>query len=152
MKVVWFGFLCLMAGWDLCRRKIPVVALVMCGAVGGLGTMTQAVMEWNGYADAAAKAGGIMISMAVGGALLLLGKMTEGALGSGDGYFFLVSGFYLSWEQSLGLLCYGLLLSSFWGLGVLAWGNCKKVPARKMRMPFLPFVWLAAVLWRGVMQ
>lgn len=154
MRAVWFGFLCILAWIDLRKRSIPVYWFVIVGVVGVAGV----VWEIAGGPGASGTVGSsvfrilteLAMSMAVGLLLLLFSYLTRGALGAGDGCFFLVTGLYLPWGQNLGLLCYGLLISSLYGMGVLICGMWKQEAVRNKHIPFLPFVWAAAVFLMGV--
>lgn len=78
--------------------------------------------------------------------LLFCGNMTRGAVGVGDGWFFLISGWFLGLKHTMLLLCGSVFLCGGCALVILcqkrAWRN---VHARKITLPFLPFtgcVWL----------
>ena len=79
-------------------------------------------------------------SMAVGLGLWLISKGTDGAVGAGDGCFFIVTGIYLEVWDNIALLLYGLLLSSLFSLGIVMWGMVMHVNVGKKRLPFLPFL------------
>ena len=77
--------------------------------------------------------------------LLVLSKITKGAVGQGDGFFFLVSGMYLGFWDNVALLFFGLLICSLWGMGMLIWGMFEKKRIKNVQLPFLPFLVPAAV-------
>lgn len=82
--------------------------------------------------------------------LLLLHKVSRGTIGAGDGWFFIVSGLFLNIKENLYLLCYGLLLCSFWCVILVIWGMVKGISMRNCRIPFLPFlfpvgIWLVNI-------
>ena len=52
----------------------------------------------------------ILLSSGIGLALLLLSKYTNGGIGEGDGWFFIVSGWYLDWQDNVQLFLSGLFL------------------------------------------
>lgn len=72
--------------------------------------------------------------------LLVLSKITKGAVGQGDGFFFLVSGMYLGFWDNVALLFFGLLICSLWGMGMLIWGMFEKKRIKNVQLPFLPFL------------
>ena len=83
----------------------------------------------------------------VGGVLLLISRLTGGGIGEGDGWFFVVSGLFLSPGENGLLLLSGIFLSGIFSLlyvvaGVLS-GTWQR---RGKRFPFLPFL-LPAGLW-----
>lgn len=82
----------------------------------------------------------ILISAAVGGGILILSRITEGGIGEGDGWFFVISGFFLNPWENLLLFLSGLFLSALYGLIVLAVSFMMKTPIREKRMAFLPFL------------
>lgn len=86
----------------------------------------------------------------VGVALIGISLVTEGALGEGDGIFFIVAGLYLGFWRNLFLFGAALFLCSGAGLACLIWGRYSGTDYRKKTLPFLLFVfpvgiWLAVV-------
>lgn len=151
MKEVWFVFLCIAAGIDLWKQNIPAYLFGIAGVAGVMGIAAEAAVmgSWTGammvVADVAA-------SVAIGLVLLFVSRMTAGGLGAGDAWFFLVTGLYLPWRENLSLLCYSGCFSSLYGIGVLAWGWRRQSSVRRIKIPFLPFVWMAAMVLRGVIR
>lgn len=84
-------------------------------------------------------------SMAVGIGLWLVSKGTRGAVGEGDGCFFMVTGIYLGVWDNLALLLYGLLFCSLFSLGIVLWGMVTHVSVGKKKLPFLPFLLIPGV-------
>lgn len=89
-------------------------------------------------------------SAAVGIALLALNYVTEGKVGEGDGWFFIVSGLYLRPGNNLLLFLSGLMFSGVYALTLFAAAFSEKSSIRKKRIPFLPFLlpmglWLSAL-------
>ena len=84
----------------------------------------------------------------VGIFLLALSYATQEAVGWGDGFFFLAAGFYLGFIKTVFLFSVSILLcfpvSSFLMVRRIWRGN-KTADFGKERLPFLPFVLLAAV-------
>lgn len=154
MKEAWFVFLCIAAGIDLWKKNIPVCLFWMAGAAGIMGIVSEvseaAVMgNWMG---AMAVVADVAASVTIGLVLLFVSHVTAGGLGAGDAWFFLVTGLYLSWTENLSLLCYSGCFSSLYGIGVLAWGWRRRGNVRRSKIPFLPFVWMAAIVLRGVIR
>lgn len=89
---------------------------------------------------------GILLSAAVGILLLLLGRVTDGGIGEGDGWFFIVTGLFLEPLENFMLFLSGLVFSSVYSLAYMAavfiGGGC----VRQKRLPFLPFL-LPVGLW-----
>lgn len=74
-----------------------------------------------------------------GGILFLISKCSQGALGEGDGIFFIIAGIYLGFWKNLVLFFSALLLCSFFGLALLVWGRMQGKDYRKKTLPFLVF-------------
>ena len=53
----------------------------------------------------------MLLSGGIGLFLLILSKCTNGGIGEGDGWFFIVSGWYLDWQDNVQLFLSGLQLS-----------------------------------------
>ena len=131
MKAVFAVFLCACAWKDLKEKEIPLIFFVVAAAAGVIwaaGDLGQAA------------------SLLPGTGLLIISYCTKGAVGKGDGLFFLVSGLYLGFWKCLALLFCGLLFCSAWGLGMLIWGFCAGKKVKDIRLPFLPFLIPAAVI------
>ena len=82
-------------------------------------------------------------------ALLFLSRMTQEAVGKGDGCFFIISGLFLELFLNIRLLLYGILLSGVFGGGFYFYSRLKGRDVRKTAMPFLPFlvpVWIGMVM------
>lgn len=82
----------------------------------------------------------------IGVILLMLSKMTEGAVGPGDGMLFFITGIYLGFWKNVMLLWGSLLLCSCWGIGLLAVRQIKWTAGKRTEIPFLPFV-LPVGIW-----
>lgn len=142
MGLIFFCFMGLTAGIDLVRQEIPGWIFWLFGVAGIVG----AFITVSGCENMLMACGGIVGSMSVGGSLILVSRLVRGAVGEGDGIFFLVTGLYTSWKMNLALLCYGLLLCSLYGMILMLWGRYRGVSYRKKKVPFLPFVWMAGML------
>lgn len=151
-----FSFFLIRFSWqDLKNKRIRVRGLYGFGIVGAGMTLVRCV----GIVIAAGGAwrqsiAGILLwflGLIPGMMLLILERQTRGAVGSGDGYFFLIAGFYLGGWQTMELWMGSVFVSSLaggaWMLAVLFRGKEKNIweKMRKKRLPFLPCavpVWL----------
>lgn len=88
----------------------------------------------------------IVGGVSIGVVLLILSKITEGAVGLGDGMLFFVTGIYLGFWKNAMLLWGSLLLCSCWGIALLAVRRIKWTAGKRMEIPFLPFV-LPVGIW-----
>lgn len=79
-------------------------------------------------------------------ALVLLSRLSGGAVGEGDGWFFVVAGVALGVRNAVALFFISLFLCCLWCAGMAVWGWRRRISVRRKTVPFLPFV-LPAVLW-----
>ena len=79
----------------------------------------------------------------------LTDRLTDEAIGSGDGWFFTVSGLYLTPVLNLKLLIYGTFLSGLICGGIYFYSRLKGKEVRRKPVAFLPFlvlVWIGLVI------
>lgn len=139
MKELWFCFLVWSAWKDWKKREIPVWIFGLAAICGVAGGIWQADSVWWWLWE-------MLKSMMIGAVLLAVAWVTEGAVGSGDGCWLLVSGCYLVWQENLWVFCTGLALSGLCSVCIMMWGIWKGASVWKIRMPFLPFL-LPGGLW-----
>ncbi len=132
------------SAWQDIRKKSVSVITFQAAAFAGLLLRVWHIWEliqggsqslwvlWTALADTGA-------SMLIGVMLWLLSAAAGGAVGMGDGSFFLVSGIYLGFWKNAVLFAGGLLLCFPWCVYMLLKGY------RNMRIPFLPFAGLAGL-------
>ena len=130
----WFWLLGLtLAAWeDLRRREFPYWILGVWLVPGAV----YAVM--SGIGDH-------LIAAAVGAVMLLLSKATRGALGEGDGLFFLLTACYLRFLETAALFLMGLGVSGVWSMGILLRSRWRADTCAGDTVPFLTCVWLPGV-------
>lgn len=131
-------FICMLilAAWqDLKTGSIDIRVLLFFGGIGLL-------FQWSADASWFER----IASCGIGAALLALHRLTNGGIGEGDGWFFIVSGFYLDWERNLLLFLAGLGLCFLCSLPLAVQAIMKKENGRKRELPFLPFL-LPAGIW-----
>ena len=122
------------AAWQDLRKK--AVGLWVYGLFGVFGV---GLRLWQ--KDTAAGGYGAMVGIA----LLLMSRISDGAIGYGDGLFFTVSGIYLGLRLNLQLFLFGSFLCGTVCLLVFLVGLSKGENTRKKTVPFLPFmipVWI----------
>ena len=142
-------FLALAAWQDVRERSIAAGLLAGAGAGalvlrGGQLWLTvqagepvmTAVLSWLAGLAAAAGTGVFLLAAAA---------LTREAVGKGDGWFFLVAGWYLGGERAALLLGLSLLLCLPAGGLLLARGRMRGEPVWSLRLPFLPFAVPAGV-------
>lgn len=88
----------------------------------------------------------MIFSAGIGLILLGIGMLSRGAVGEGDGIFFLVSGLYLPVIDNCLLLLYGLLFCSMFSFIIITAGIIANRNLRGRTVPFLPFL-LPAGIW-----
>jgi leader peptidase (prepilin peptidase)/N-methyltransferase len=85
---------------------------------------------------------------AIGFLILVISHITDGAIGQGDGLFFIVSGLYTGFGMNLKLLLYGAFFNGIICLMIYLIGIMKGEDRRKTAIPFLPClvpVWIGLV-------
>ena len=97
---LFFVFLGTAAWQDLRTRSISLEVLAGGAAVGIITCIWKERLP-----------GEIVLAMIPGIMLLLIGMLTRGLLGEGDGWFFIVSGFFLGWQE-----CVMLFSAEYLGL------------------------------------
>ena len=149
-EAVFSLFLFVVSWQDLRRKRIRVLWLYGFGMVGIGFTLirgVQAVLaygwDWKQHGVRLLK---WMIGMMPGLILLWMERQTGGAVGLGDGWFFLIAGCYLGGWQTLELLMGAVFVSSLLGCIWMAAallggkGNGLWERMRKKKLPFLPCV------------
>ncbi len=80
----------------------------------------------------------LLLSFLPGLLLLLLCRLTDSAIGSGDGLFLLIGGCYLSLTELTLLLLTGIFLSGLLAILLLSLGRFRRRSMRKAAIPFIP--------------
>ena len=82
---------------------------------------------------------GLLSSAAVGIFLLILGQITDGGIGEGDGWFFIVTGFFLEPAENFMLFLSGLIFCSVYSLAYMAASFIGGVGVRQKGFRSSPF-------------
>ena len=120
IRMIYSLFLLQTAWHDLRKRQIPIWIFLLFGAV-GVCALLLPLSAWPGVRGMGTGITGIA-GFLPGIALLSITACTRGQIGSGDGFFFLVSALYLSVRSLLLLLSFGLIFCSAFCLGMVIWG------------------------------
>ena len=139
METIFIIMLILAAWQDLKTGSIELRFLILFGCVGLLLHWSTDVLWYERLA-----------SCGIGAILLILHGLTNGGIGEGDGWFFVVTGMYLDWEKNLLLFIAGLGLCFIWSLPLAVQAIIRKGNGRKRELPFLPFL-LPAGIWIAMM-
>lgn len=139
LQITQLTFLLTAVWQDLSRRSIAVWVYAVYGAAALLLKMLIVGSDVSLWVEMGK-------SMAVGMGICMISRLTRGAVGEGDGWFFVVTGIYLGLWDNITLLLYGLLFCSLFSLGIIVWGVIMNVNVSKKRLPFLPFL-LAPGIW-----
>ena len=129
MKILWMVLLIVAAYQDFRERQVSVMWMVCGAAAGMIGCCLMAGERYQGMLETGIDAERVSLLMnivkiqivrigkaaGIGIALLILAKLTRGAMGGGDGLFFLMSAFYWDWKELLVLFLETLAISSAWG-------------------------------------
>lgn len=114
-----------------------------------------AVLDWAAYVFA--EGGEVpFVSLAagcgIGSVLLLLGKISDGAIGEGDGWSFVVTGIILGVWRNTELLFYGMMIGGSYAAGVFCWGKVHGKDLGKRTFPWIPCILPAGIwiAWKGM--
>lgn len=134
-----FGMFLLAAAWEDGRRKSISIQLFISAGMAGI------VMCYLQRENLTGRLPGCMIGLV----LLTVSKLTKESVGTGDGFFFIISGLFFPALFNLELLVYGLSLCGiFSGLFFLI-NRVNGINVGKEKIPFIPFlvpVWLIMVV------
>lgn len=139
-----------MAWRDWRKREIwliPCICLALAAAAWRIWmAMSGAAFPLEEPAAALLRAAGEMALAAVPGIILLiLSRVSAGAVGEGDGYFMISAGLCLGIRQVMELFFFGVMLCGLYCLGALCVGAMRGRDMRSAAVPFLPFmvpVWI----------
>lgn len=129
VKIVIGIFLVLCSITDLKQKTIPISYVLVSFVVLVLLTFLQKDLVYLSR----------LKGMSIGGALLVLGKVTRGQIGDGDGILFCLTGLGLGFWNNFYLLFLSLLFSAMFSIVML---TIKKMN-RKQTFPFVPFILVA---------
>lgn len=129
-------YLCILAAIDIRFRKLPIWMLLA-----GVGGAMIYQIVWSELPIVLSVAGG-----AAGIVFLLSSKVTEEALGFGDGILIVALGIYIGFWNILGLLTISFILAAGFAMVVLV---LKKFH-RKTGFPFVPFLCIGYFLLIGL--
>lgn len=139
-KILFLCFVLVAAAQDLRQKQVNIVIYATFGAAALAVELFHIVSgegmySWMDF--------GASISLGLG--LLGIGVLSNGAIGTGDGCFFAVSGLLLGFWENLALMCYGILSCGLFCLGYYVLGHLRGGEnLGKRTVPFLPFVVLPA--------
>lgn len=126
------GVLLLLNAWYDCRkREILIWSLLVFGLVG---------IIYNGsilHISVRSMLGGA----ALGGSIILISWICQGAVGAGDGLLLCVTGIYLGFWENLELLLAALLLCA--AVTAILWMSGRA--HKKTSIPFVPFLFISYI-------
>lgn len=129
--MVFLMILFLAAGMDLKTKTLDSRFLVISGIVG-------TIVGWcGGFHGRDWKE--ILLSCGIGVMILIVSRLTNGGIGEGDGWFFMISGLFLDVQKNSMLFLSGIFASGIFGL-ILAAASFWKGEIRGKSFPFLPFL------------
>ncbi len=117
---------------DIRYREVKMRLLVLFGAIG---VILYLVGKPVSFIE---ELGGVLIGVF----LLIVNRITRGAIGIGDALLIIVTGLFLGFEKNITMLLLGLLLAAVWA-GILL--TLKKVNG-KYEIPFVPFLFLSCLV------
>lgn len=134
-----FGMFLLAAAWQ--DGKTKSISMWLFGAAGAAGLALSLLQGAFGMER--------ILSCLPGGGLLLLSRVTDEAVGVGDGFFFVISGLFLNTLMNLELLVYGIFLNGAVCGVIYLYNRMRGRDVRKKAIPFLPVlvpVWIGLVM------
>ena len=130
-QIVFIIFLLVVSWQDIRSKSIAVWVYGLFGSVGWFLSLCRlGKIDWEALACGAA----------ICATLLALSRLTEGAIGEGDGYFFVITGLFLGAWKNVALFCGGVMTCGFCCMGIAAWSMGKNISIRRKTVPFLPFL------------
>lgn len=146
---IFMVFLLLTAWQDLKSRQIEVWIFGVFGIAAAVMMMNPGnLFEEVSWIQSALGAG-------FGLGLLILGKVTGGSIGAGDGCFFTVTGMMLGIRSCLLLFAGTVFLCGIYSLCFITYRKLRySVKSGKEMIPFLPFAALTGIclMWSKVMR
>lgn len=134
--IVQVFILCSMMAWctyeDVVRRKISVLILLLFGIIG---VILHLVFQEQSIFN-------LLGGMLIGALIVLLGRVSKGGIGYGDGLLLVISGVYLGLVENLQLFLLATLIASIWALFLLI--ILKK--GRKYKIAFVPCLFAAYII------
>lgn len=132
------GLLLLVAAVQDMKRK--EVSIWLLGIFGVLGIPVTLLNGAGGTAALPGALGGAAVGLLV----ILMSRLTEGAIGMGDGLLLTVTGIYLGFQENLFLFLCGAFLAAALSVVLLI---LKKV-TRKTSCPFIPFLFAGYLMMK----
>lgn len=137
-KIVFTIFLVISAIQDGRTKTISIWLFIATGAAGLILTLYtgQGLSNW-------------LLSCLIGIVIVGISRFTDGAIGEGDGWFFVVSGLFLDFFTNLRLLVTSVFLSGIVCGGIYIYFLLKGKDMKKASVPFLPFLipaWISLVI------
>lgn len=120
------GLLLLVLGIQDLRKKQVSFSILLITWILGLGYTFFMDFSWMDF----------LRNESLGVVLLLVGKLSQGGIGIGDGLLLLVTGLFLGWQKNCCMFLGGIILCGLVGM-ILLIG--KKVRG-KTALPFIPFL------------
>ena len=142
VKWLWWLVLSLAAAEDFRSRRISL-ELLAAGLVFGSVRLTAMIAAGSDVATH-------LRAFCIGLAMLILSRATRGAIGEGDGLFFLLTACFLNLGETVIFFLASLAVSCLWGICCIAKGLYTGQSRWKESIPFLTCAWLPGlwIIWR----
>lgn len=137
IKLVLWIFLSI-AAWQDYHKKSVSTWIYVFFATSGIIIRYLKLGEWSFF--------NLLGSISAGVVLLWICVLTKGSIGEGDGWFFVISGLYLSYFHNWMLLIYGMIGSCIFGLIYLVISYFQFQCIKRKTIAFLPIL-LIPGLW-----
>ena len=127
--LLFLGYLLAAAIQDFREKQVKIWVFVLFGFLGLITAGKN--LGWQEH----------LKSSCLGLGLLGLGKVSRWEIGAGDGLFFLISGYLLSFWENMMMRCGGVMLCGLYAMIRFVWHRMHRGNRiGKENVPFLPFV------------
>lgn len=135
-EIVMLGFLAVSVWQDLKRQEIDVWVYLVFGSLIWFCRLCS-----EGPLDLSRE----VVNVIPGLLMVALSRWSGGALGEGDGWFFVVSGIMLGFYRNTAAITAGILFCGLWCGGMFVWNRRKGIGSAGKTVPFLPFAALGVM-------
>ncbi len=119
--------------------KSKRIILSVTALIGALGLIWQLVQPTRDYFD-------FLSGIVIGIIVIVISKITNGAVGYGDGLVLVMCGIWLGNKNNLLLCSIGIILAGIWAIILIVFFRKKK----DYEIPFVPFLFLGLVWMRCI--
>lgn len=120
---------------DICKKEISMLSVLVFSIVRLFYLLFCTVQGQVQLAEIIAV---LLMGMLPGLILCVMGRVSRGAIGMGDGIVVVVIGLYIGWKQTITMMMYALFFAFLWSVALLI----TKKYTQNSRFPFVPFLFI----------